>query len=103
LRSTTRQLLGASWHEPCRYAEWGDITQVTAADLAARYGTLPVFAGPPLGLWVIAAAAVSLGAKSLDVISLRWIRQFTAAILARLGVRQAGELLVPAPDRPARP
>jgi putative Ca2+/H+ antiporter (TMEM165/GDT1 family) len=32
-------------------AGWGDITQVTAADLAARYGALPVFAGPPLRLW----------------------------------------------------
>jgi Ca2+/H+ antiporter, TMEM165/GDT1 family len=31
-------------------AEWGDITQVTAANLAARYDPLPVFAGATLGL-----------------------------------------------------
>ena len=46
-------------------AEWGDITQVTAANLAARYNPVAVFAGAVLGLWLIAALAVNLGAKSL--------------------------------------
>ena len=32
-------------------AEFGDITQITAANLAARYGPVPVFAGASLGLW----------------------------------------------------
>ncbi len=45
-------------------AEWGDITQLTTANLAARYDPLLVFAGATLGLWAVAGAAVSVGAKS---------------------------------------
>ena len=67
-------------------AEWGDITQVTAANLAARYGPLPVFAGATLGLWAVCAVAVSVGAKSLDLIPMAWVRRITAAILLTLGV-----------------
>lgn len=67
-------------------AEWGDITQVTAANLAARYGPLPVFAGATLGLWAVGAVAVSVGAKSLDLIPMAWVRRITAAILLTLGV-----------------
>ena len=67
-------------------AEWGDITQVTAANLAARYGALPVFIGAVAGLWAVAGVAVSLGAKSLDRIPVRWIRRVTAAILFGFGV-----------------
>lgn len=67
-------------------AEWGDITQVTAANLAARYDPLLVFAGATLGLWAVAAIAVSVGAKSLDLIPMAWVRRITAAILLTLGV-----------------
>ena len=67
-------------------AEWGDITQVTAANLAARYGPVPVFIGATLGLWAIAAAAVGLGAKSLDLVPVAWIRRITATILLGFGV-----------------
>jgi putative Ca2+/H+ antiporter (TMEM165/GDT1 family) len=67
-------------------AEWGDITQVTAADLTARYGPLPVFTGATLGLWAIAGAAVFLGAKSLDRIPMPWIRRTTATILLGFGI-----------------
>lgn len=67
-------------------AEWGDITQVTTANLAARYDPLPVFAGATLGLWAVAALAVTVGAKSLDLIPMRWIRRITATILLALGI-----------------
>jgi Ca2+/H+ antiporter, TMEM165/GDT1 family len=67
-------------------AEWGDITQVTAANLAARYEPLPVFAGATLGLWAIAGVAVSVGAKSLDLLPMHWIRRTTAAILLGFGI-----------------
>jgi putative Ca2+/H+ antiporter (TMEM165/GDT1 family) len=66
-------------------AEWGDITQVTAANLAARSNPVAVFAGAVLGLWLIAALAVNLGAKSLDLIPMAWVRRITAAILLALG------------------
>ena len=42
-------------------AEWGDITQITAANLAARYSPFPVFVGATLGLWAVAWVAVSIG------------------------------------------
>jgi len=67
-------------------AEFGDITQITAANLAARYGPLPVFAGATLGLWAIAAVAVTVGAKSLKLLPLPWIRRLTATILLGFGV-----------------
>jgi Ca2+/H+ antiporter, TMEM165/GDT1 family len=66
-------------------AEFGDITQITAANLAARYGPLPVFAGASLGLWAIAAVAVTVGAKSLKLLPLTWIRRLTATILLGFG------------------
>ena len=70
-------------------AEWGDITQVTVANLAARYQPLLVFAGATLGLWAVAAVAVSVGAKSLDLIPAAWVRRITATILLALGIYTA--------------
>ena len=67
-------------------AEWGDITQVTVANLAARYDPLLVFAGATLGLWAAAALAVSIGAKSLSLIPMAWVRRITAAILLGFGI-----------------
>jgi putative Ca2+/H+ antiporter (TMEM165/GDT1 family) len=70
-------------------AEWGDITQLTAANLAARSNPVAVFAGAVLGLWLIAALAVNLGAKSLDLIPMAWVRRITATILLALGIYTA--------------
>ena len=53
---------------------------------AARYDPLAVFAGATLGLWAIAAAAVTLGAKSLELIPMRWVRRITATILLGFGI-----------------
>jgi putative Ca2+/H+ antiporter (TMEM165/GDT1 family) len=70
-------------------AEWGDITQVTAANLAARYAPLPVFTGATLGLWAAGAIAVGVGAKSLDLIPVAWVRRIAAVILLGLGIYTA--------------
>jgi Ca2+/H+ antiporter, TMEM165/GDT1 family len=70
-------------------AEWGDITQFTAANLAARYNPFLVFAGATLGLWAVAALAISVGAKSLNVIPMTWIRRITAVILMGFGIYSA--------------
>ena len=66
-------------------AEWGDITQLTAANLAAKYDPLSVFVGATLGLWAVAAIAVNVGAKSLNLIPMAWVRRITAVILFALG------------------
>ncbi len=71
-------------------AEWGDITQITAANLAARYASpLSVFAGATLGLWAVAALAIGVGAKSLSVIPKPWIGRISAAILLGFGAYAA--------------
>jgi Ca2+/H+ antiporter, TMEM165/GDT1 family len=66
-------------------AEWGDITQLTAANLAARYNPVLVFAGATIGLWAVAALAVSIGAKSLSLIPMAWVNRITGLILLVLG------------------
>jgi Ca2+/H+ antiporter, TMEM165/GDT1 family len=70
-------------------AEWGDITQLTAANLAVRYDPWLVFAGATLGLWAVAALAVNLGAKSLSVIPMAWVQRITGTILLGLGIYTA--------------
>ena len=70
-------------------AEWGDITQLTTANLAARYDPFLVFAGATLGLWAVAALAVVVGAKSLQLLPMAWIRRITATILLGLGIYTA--------------
>lgn len=70
-------------------AEWGDITQLTAANLAARSNPVAVFAGAVLGLWLVAALAINLGAKSLELIPMAWVRRITATILLALGIYTA--------------
>jgi Ca2+/H+ antiporter, TMEM165/GDT1 family len=70
-------------------AEWGDITQITAANLAARYNPVLVFVGATLGLWAVAATAVSIGAKSLSLIPMAWVSRITGTILLALGIYAA--------------
>jgi putative Ca2+/H+ antiporter (TMEM165/GDT1 family) len=48
-----------------------------------------VFLGATAGLWTVAALAVTLGAKSLDVIPMAWVRRISAAILLGFGVYSA--------------
>jgi putative Ca2+/H+ antiporter (TMEM165/GDT1 family) len=70
-------------------AEWGDITQITAANLAARYNPILVFIGATLGLWAVAATAVTIGAKSLNLLPMAWISRITGTILLALGIYSA--------------
>jgi Ca2+/H+ antiporter, TMEM165/GDT1 family len=74
--------------------EWGDITQVTTANLAARYADpVAVAVGAALGLAAVAALAVNLGAKSLKVIPMAWVQRATAAILFAFGSYSAVQAL----------
>jgi putative Ca2+/H+ antiporter (TMEM165/GDT1 family) len=70
-------------------AEWGDITQLTAANLAAKFNPVLVFVGATLGLWAVAAVAVSIGAKSLSMIPMAWVSRITGTILLALGAYSA--------------
>jgi len=67
--------------------EWGDITQVTTANLAARYADpLSVGVGALLALWTAAALALTVGRGLLRRIPARLLRRVTGLVLAVLAV-----------------
>ena len=72
-------------------AEFGDLTQVATATLAARYDApLSVGAGAVLGLWAVAAVAIAGGRTLLKVIPLTWISRAAAvAMLVMAGISLA--------------
>ena len=66
-------------------AEWGDLTQILTANLAARYNSpLSVGVGALLGLWAVAALAVVSGTSLLRWVNITTIRVITAVILVGL-------------------
>ncbi len=71
-------------------AEWGDLTQVVTANLAARYHSpLSVGLGAVLALWAVAALAVVSGQGLLRLISVKYARIVTAVVLLVLAVLAA--------------
>ncbi len=68
-------------------AEWGDLTQVLTANLAARlHSPFSVAIGSVLALWAVAALAVIGGRGLLRWVNVVTIRIVTAVILTGLGV-----------------
>jgi len=68
-------------------AEWGDLTQILTANLAAHYhSALSVGVGALLALWAVAALAVIGGQSLLRYVNIAIVRRVTAAILVLLGV-----------------
>ena len=66
-------------------AEWGDLTQILTANLAARYRQpLSVAVGAILALWAVAALAVIGGQSLLRFLSVVTLRIITAVILVGL-------------------
>jgi Ca2+/H+ antiporter, TMEM165/GDT1 family len=67
--------------------EWGDITQITTANLAARYGDpLSVGIGALLALWSVAAIALTLGRGLLQRVPTRLVRRLTGVVLGVLAL-----------------
>ena len=66
-------------------AEWGDLTQILTANLAARYHSpLSVAVGAVLALWLVAAIAVASGQALLKYVKVATIRKVTAVVLVLL-------------------
>jgi putative Ca2+/H+ antiporter (TMEM165/GDT1 family) len=66
-------------------AEWGDLTQILTANLAAHYhDALSVGVGAVLALWAVAALAVAAGQSVLRVVNIVTIRIATAVVLFAL-------------------
>jgi putative Ca2+/H+ antiporter (TMEM165/GDT1 family) len=63
-------------------AEFGDLTQIATASLAARFhDPLSVGIGAVLALWSVAALAITGGRGLLKVLPLKWITRIAAAIM----------------------
>ena len=63
-------------------AEFGDLTQIATATLAARYhDPLSVGVGAVLALWAVAALAIAGGRGLLKVMPLTWITRIAAGIM----------------------
>jgi Ca2+/H+ antiporter, TMEM165/GDT1 family len=70
--------------------EWGDITQIATANLAAKYhDPLGVGLGALLGLWTVVAIGVVAGSKLVERVPLALVRRITGVILGALGVVSA--------------
>jgi putative Ca2+/H+ antiporter (TMEM165/GDT1 family) len=82
-------------------AEFGDLTQIATADLAAKYhDPLVVGVGAVLGLWAVGALAITGGQQLLRLIPFTWIVRIAAAVMIILAVVS---LSTPSPaDRPLR-
>ena len=66
-------------------AEWGDLTQILTADLAAKYhDPLSVGVGALLALCAVAAVAVVSGQTLLRFVNLATVRKVTAVTLVAL-------------------
>ena len=66
-------------------AEWGDLTQILTANLAAQYhAPLVVGVGAVLALWAVAALAVIGGQSVLRVVNIKTVRMVTAVVLVAL-------------------
>ncbi len=75
-------------------AEFGDLTQIATATLAARYhDPASVATGAVLALWAVGGLAIIGGRGLLKVIPLVWISRIAAAIMLVLaGVSLAAAL-----------
>jgi Ca2+/H+ antiporter, TMEM165/GDT1 family len=75
-------------------AEWGDLTQILTANLAAHYHSpLSVGVGATLALWAVAGLAVIGGQSLLRVINIKTVRYVTAVVLVVLAGLAAWEAI----------
>lgn len=71
-------------------AEWGDLTQILIANLAAKYGQpFSVALGGLVALWAVAAIAVTSGRTLLRYLSVKRVRQLTAVVLVGMAAYAA--------------
>lgn len=75
-------------------AEFGDLTQIVTANLAAKYGdALAVGIGATLGLWAVALLAILGGRGLLKVLPLHVIVRVAAAVMVILAAVSLAEAI----------
>jgi putative Ca2+/H+ antiporter (TMEM165/GDT1 family) len=68
-------------------AEWGDLTQLGTAALAARYAApITVFCAATLALWCVTALAVFFGNRAGKLLDPGVTKRAAAVVMAALGV-----------------
>ena len=66
-------------------AEWGDLTQILTANLAAKYDDpLSVGLGATMGLWAVGLLAILGGQTLLRVLPIKWITRVAAVVMVAL-------------------
>jgi putative Ca2+/H+ antiporter (TMEM165/GDT1 family) len=71
-------------------AEWGDLTQILTANLAAKYhDPLSVGLGAVLALWAVGLLAILGGKTLLKVLPMKWITRIAALVMVGLGIYSA--------------
>jgi putative Ca2+/H+ antiporter (TMEM165/GDT1 family) len=74
--------------------EWGDLTQILTANLAAKYSDpVSVGIGATLGLWAVGLLAILGGRSLLRVLPMKWITRVAAAVMVVLAVVSAVEAI----------
>ena len=67
-------------------AEWGDLTQLATAALAARYhAPITVFVGSTLALWAVSAIAVFIGNRAGKLLNPNTTKKVAAVLFAGIG------------------
>jgi putative Ca2+/H+ antiporter (TMEM165/GDT1 family) len=68
-------------------AEWGDLTQLGTAALAARYRSpFTVFAAATLALWAVAALAILVGNRARALMNPELTKRIAAVVFLLLGI-----------------
>lgn len=76
-------------------AEWGDLTQILTANMAAHYHSpLSVGVGATLALWSVAGIAVLSGQGLMRRVPVRRVRQVTGVVLVVLAALSARAALL---------
>jgi Ca2+/H+ antiporter, TMEM165/GDT1 family len=74
--------------------EWGDLTQILTANLAAKYSDpIAVGIGATLGLWAVGLLAILGGKTLLKVLPMKWITRVAAVVMLVLAVVSAVEAI----------
>jgi len=75
-------------------AEWGDLTQLGTAALAARFRQpATVFVGATLALWAVAALAVFVGHRAGKLLEPRLTARVAAVLFAAVGAALVADIL----------
>jgi Ca2+/H+ antiporter, TMEM165/GDT1 family len=75
-------------------AELGDPSDITMANLAARYhDPVAVGIGSVLALWLVAALAITGGRGLLRILPMRWISRLAALVMVVMAAVTLGEAI----------